>query len=113
MDQTETIEFDSMFKIEMCHTWLFYRLATIEWRLSSEWTGNEDYQVNGLDCTRSSCNILICGTVMSEWKWMKMEFTVWIWFVCIEWESTNLNEMGLWTVECSMSWEWKRIAQYF
>ena len=22
-------------------------------------------------------------------------------------------EMGWWTVECSMSWEWKRIAQYF
>ena len=38
MDQTETIESDSMFEIEMCHTWSFCRLATIEWRLSSEWT---------------------------------------------------------------------------
>ena len=74
---------------------------------------NEFYQMNELDCTRSSCNILICGTVMSEWNRMKMEFTVWIWFVCIEWESTNLNKMGLWTVEYSMSWDWKRIAQYF
>ena len=29
----------SMIKIEMCYTWLFCRLVTIEWRLSSEWTG--------------------------------------------------------------------------
>ena len=38
-DRTETIEFDSMFKIEMCYTWSFFRLVTIEWRLSSEWAG--------------------------------------------------------------------------
>ena len=37
--QNYIIEFDSMFKIEMCYTWSFCRLATIEWRLSSEWTG--------------------------------------------------------------------------
>ena len=49
MDQTETIEFDSMFEIEMCildHSVDLQRL-------------NEDYQVNELGYTRSSCNILI------------------------------------------------------
>ena len=58
MDQTESIEFDSMFRIEMC-----ILDHSVDWQRL-----NEDYQVNELDCTRSSCNILICGTVMSEWK---------------------------------------------
>ena len=34
--QTERIEFDSMFRIEMYYTWSFYRLITIEFTLSSE-----------------------------------------------------------------------------
>ena len=38
-NQTETIEFDSMFKIEMCYTLPFCGLVTIESKLSSEWTG--------------------------------------------------------------------------
>ena len=58
MDRNDRIEFDSMFKIEMC-----ILDHSVDWQRL-----NEDYQVNGLDCTRSSCNILICGTVMSEWK---------------------------------------------
>ena len=37
--QTDKIEFDSMFKIEMCYTWSFCRLVTIESRQSSKWTG--------------------------------------------------------------------------
>ena len=49
MDRNDRIEFDSMFKIEMC-----ILDHSVDWQRL-----NKVYQGNELDCTRSSCNILI------------------------------------------------------